>query len=85
MKLNTAMLCMDCDQISDISTHCPFCLSKIVAPLARWIPPLNSVGENRVKREKMFSETEVEQFLTGGDLRSLISSGGCNETSCIEK
>jgi hypothetical protein len=43
MKLKDAMLCMDCDEIGLEATHCMVCGSRVVTPLARWVPPKDTV------------------------------------------
>lgn len=38
MKLSTARLCLDCDDVHD-EQHCPSCGSESFAFLARWVDP----------------------------------------------
>jgi len=37
IPLNRAVLCLDCDRISEISRECPTCGSQVRAPLSTWL------------------------------------------------
>ena len=48
MQLDTARLCLDCDEIHDSQT-CPACGSEAFAFLTRWVKPTSD--ENRERRQ----------------------------------
>ena len=56
MKIKQAMICLDCDEISVIMTHCPICLSESVVELAKWFPPKDAAKETIGKAENLMDE-----------------------------
>ena len=42
MKVNNAMVCLDCDEVHDHAI-CPKCLSGSSVALRRWLKPMNPV------------------------------------------
>lgn len=45
MKLGESVLCMDCEEMfvpQDTGQHCPACGSAAYAPVARWVPTMES-------------------------------------------
>lgn len=48
MNIKDAMLCLDCDELSLVATHCPLCASKSVVELATWLPPKDQAHEGDI-------------------------------------
>lgn len=56
MKIKQAMVCLDCDEVSLITTHCPLCLSRSVVRLAVWLPPKDAATDIVGKAENLGQE-----------------------------
>lgn len=56
MKITQSMICLDCDEISVIMTHCPVCKSRSVVLLATWFPPKDAARETLGKTENLMAE-----------------------------
>lgn len=65
MKLRTAMLCLDCDEIFT-GEKCPCCLSKSSFPLRRWIKPLEQTGGKHDSHNALSVESEKKPVDSGG-------------------
>lgn len=58
MKIRQAMICLECDEVSTVMTHCPVCLSAKVTPLANWIPPKEAALPSHDKVVNLRSEID---------------------------
>jgi hypothetical protein len=67
MKIKDAMLCMDCDEIGLEATHCMVCGSRVVTPLARWVPPKDTVRIANIMDEARGMEARMEAMLADVD------------------
>jgi len=59
MQLQTARLCLDCDEVHD-GQQCPVCTSEAFAFLSRWVP----APERRIRPRPTSSTAEVYRELT---------------------
>jgi hypothetical protein len=48
IHIKDAMLCLDCDQVSPVATHCPVCASESVVELRTWLPPKDEVKDGDI-------------------------------------
>ena len=53
MKIQNAMLCLDCDELGPIAECCPACESKSVVQLKTWLPP-----KDAAKTDDILGKTE---------------------------
>jgi len=51
MDLNTAKLCLDCEEVFESALRCPRCGSESCHPLRQWVKPLGEAS-GRVMRGK---------------------------------
>jgi len=61
MQLQTARLCLDCEEVHD-AQQCPVCASETFAAMTRWVPTADRRGR---ARPKVPPEAEVYQALAG--------------------
>jgi DNA-directed RNA polymerase subunit RPC12/RpoP len=55
MKVNTALLCLDCDELFESltgTTECPKCSNRSVVAVTSWIKPLVSVFTEVAKADE---------------------------------
>jgi hypothetical protein len=63
MRLSTARLCLDCDEVHD-ARQCPVCASETFAYITRWVP----LPERRpARRETSSPEADIYRQLVGGE------------------
>jgi hypothetical protein len=65
MKLRTARLCLDCDEVHD-HPRCPVCTSETLTYLTRWVPERDRSLRTRPTTSP---EAEVYKELVGEDER----------------
>jgi hypothetical protein len=53
MKINQAMVCLECSEVSLVMTHCPVCLSMKVSPLSTLQPSKNAITDLEMMRRAM--------------------------------
>lgn len=54
MKLQSAILCVDCEELIDAATHprtCPKCGSRVLHLLALWLRPKSNDDSNLMKEK----------------------------------
>ncbi len=73
MMRKHAMLCLDCDEISLIATHCPICASEVVVPISKWIPSLEEAKEIMGKRENVIEAIAAEAEDMLGRMTAMIA------------
>ena len=74
MKLNTARLCLDCDEVHD-EAQCPSCASESFAFIKRWV----KAPEARAHAEEV-NESRVERAAT---YRALLAAN--NESNATKR
>jgi hypothetical protein len=64
MKVNNALICLDCDTIYVEDGECPTCLSRSSYPLRKWLEPLKPFGgkRNEINNNKIQMESEKESI-----------------------
>lgn len=73
MKLRTARLCLDCDEVHD-HYRCPACTSETFAYLTRWVPEPDR--PQHAPRATTSPEAEVYRELVGDDNNGAPSRRG---------
>lgn len=63
MQLNTARLCLDCEEVHD-ALQCPVCASETFAYITRWVP---SPDRSRRRRPTTSEDAEVYRQLVSGE------------------
>jgi hypothetical protein len=100
MKLNTARLCLDCDEVHD-DAHCPSCASESFAFIKRWVKApearahVAEENESRAERAATYrallaannESTMTRRLLRGGvfGLAMLGAAGWLLQRSAAEK
>ncbi len=62
MQLQTARLCLDCEEVHD-AQQCPVCASETFAAMTRWVPTADRRGR---PRPNVPPEAEVYRAFAGG-------------------
>lgn len=72
MKLPTARLCLNCEEVHDAQT-CPLCASERFVYLTRWVP--HSQPDSRPSIPRSVAPTVMQRAVLGGGAMRLIASG----------
>ena len=79
MKVNNAMVCMNCDEMF-VGEECPCCLGHTYFPLRKWFKPLHSFNEIKEAKDEA---KKNRLLLQKGREESLHIAGGFDNSAYV--